>query len=687
MPTPRFPPTQSTSYALGGGLDLVTPRLKLDPGKVFDSLNYEPRTVGGYRRLDGYECFDGRTKPSDADYWLIGIALTGSIAVGNTVTGATSAATGKVLALVGTTQLVLGRVTGTFQNAEVLNVGGTPRATTTSTATKNSAPDPSDNADYRLLAAADRRADILAVPGSGPIRGVWLYNDTVYAFRDNVGATAGTMWKSTTGGWVQITFGRELQFTAGSGQINVGDTVTGLTSGASGVAVAVLLRTGTWGGTGVGTIVFASVTGAFQNAENIQVGGVNRAVANGADTAITRAPGGRMEFVNANFSGSTATEKMYGVDGVNKCFEFNGTTYVPIRTGMTTDTPSHIAFHLSRLWLSFLGSLQNSSVGTPYGWTVVTGANEVSTGEGITGIKSQTGNSSTTSLTVTTRGKTHVLYGSTSGTFQLVPSNEKLGFRDFTLQSVGNDLFGQTPSGIQSLVTTLNYGDFEYATVSTLIQPLMDRKLELNACAVSLRSKSQYRIFFADNTGLIVGLTGEKPNGVMPVNYGRPVLCICAGSMSTGQEVCFFGSDDGYVYQDNVGTSFNGVAFQAWIRPAFNNLQSPLVRKQFRRAVFEVETEGYSVVNISYDLGYGNPNVSPPAIQEDTELVGAGDYWDQFTWDVFTWSAAYVEEASMQIDGTEKNIAFLFYSNRAQDDSHTVQAVTLLYTPRRLERA
>lgn len=682
----RFPPVKPTYYPMKGGLDLVTPAISIDPGRVFDAQNYEPAAVGGYRRLEGFERKDGQPSPSSAKYWVLMITLTGTIAVGNTVTGVTSAATGKVLAIT-PTALILARVTGTFQIAEVLNVAAVPQATTTSTASPNAEPNPSTHADYRLLAANDRRADILEVPGSGPVRGVWCYQDIWYAFRDNVGATAGAMYKETSSGWTLVPFGFELQFNAATAEISAGQTVTGATSGASGVVVRALLRTGTWAVAGTGTLVFASVTGTFTSGENLQVAAVTKAVSVGGSTAITRLPGGKMECINNNFSGSTLTERMFGVDGVNLAFEFDGTNYVPIRTGMVSDTPAHIAFHLNRLWLSFLGSLQFSSVGTPYGWTAVTGAGELTTGSPITAIRSQTGASSGASLSVFTAGKLFVLYGDSSAAFKLVPSNDDLGYEAFTVASVGNDLYGLTSRGVQSVVTTLNYGDFDYAALSFLVQPYLDRRLTLDACATTLRARNQYRLHFSDNSGLIFGLTGGKVTGILPVDYGLPVLCICTATLTTGQEVTCFGSDDGFVYQDNVGTSFDGDTIPAWIRPAFNNLQSPLVRKTYRRAVFEVKSDGFSIVNISYDLGYGAPNVSPAAIQPDTQLVGAGGYWDQFFWNEFTWSAAVITQTSMPIDGTEKNISFLFYSNRAQDDSHVVQGVSLLWTPRRLERA
>lgn len=680
---PRIPKVDYAYYPLGGGLDLVTPAISVDPGRCFDSQNYEPDAVAGYRRINGFERFDGRTSPSSASYWVLTATITGTVTVGATLTGLTSSATGKVLAVDGTT-IVLGRVTGTYQSGEALQIAAVTQATATSDSTEDGATMPSDDADYRLLAADDLRADILAVTGSGDMRGIWLYKDVWYAFRDNAGGTAGTMWKSTTGGWVQITFKHEIQFTNAVGEIFAGNTITGLTSGATAVVVKPLLRTGTWTAAGAGTLVITTITGTFQNGEALQVTAVTKATSSSLATAITRAPGGRLEFVNANFTGSTDTEKMYGADGVNLAFEFDGTDYIPIRTGMSTDTPKHIGFHRNYLFLSFRGSSQNSSLGNPYAWTVVTGAAEITTGAEITGYRTRSGNASGAALSIFTAKQAFTLYGTSTANFSLVPSDDDLGFEAYTIQQVSNDTYGLSDRGVQSLITTLNYGDFQFAARSFLVQPLLQRKMGMQTASTTLRAKNQYRLYFNDGTGLVFGLTGDKMTGIMLLNYGKPVLCMSTGKMSTGEEVTCFGSDDGYIYMDNVGTSFDGEDIEAWIRPVFNNLQSPRVRKQFRRATFEVKTEGYSRVNITYDIGYASPLTSQAAVQQDQALIGSGGYWDQFIWDQFTWDSPVVESADLSIDGTDTNVSFLFYSKRAQDDPHTVQGVNLLYTLRRL---
>jgi len=685
----KMPTVKQDYYPMGGGLDLLTPAIALSPGKCFDCQNYEPEISGGYRRIDGYERYDGQTSPTAASYAVMTIAMTGSIAVGNTVTGASSGATGKCLALdTGNTNLVLGRLSGTFTVGENLNVGGTPQATAVTTASVNGASSSSDDADYTLLAANDIRADILVVPGSGQIRGVWVYNDILYAFRDNAGGTAGDMYKATSSGWVKITFPSEFTFSTGTIAPTLGQTIKGATSGATGVVTAVLLRAGAWSGTGVGSIVYTVTAGTFSSGELIKDNAlaVTYCTTTSAGAAITRAAGGSMEFVNANFTGSTATKKMYGCDGVNKAFEFDGTTYVPIRTGMTTDTPTHIQAHRNYLFLSFLGSVQFSALGAPYSWTAVLGAGEIATGDYVTGMIPQGGTGSGSSMAIFTSGKTFMLYGSSASDFQLVISTFDLGYSAFTAQPVGNNTFGLTARGVQSLITTLTYGDFEYASITHLIQSLITAKRGLETCSTSSRLKDQYRLYFNDGYGLVVGLTGDNVNGLMVLNYGIPVRCITTQTLSTGLEVTYFGSDNGYVYKDNTGTSFDGSVIDAWIRPAFNNLKSPKLRKRYRRATFEVKATGYARVNITYDLGYGNPDMNQMVTRPDTTLTGNGGYWDQFTWDQFVWDTQVFAQPSISIEGTEKNIGFFFYSSRAQDKSHTVQGVILNWTPRRLER-
>jgi hypothetical protein len=780
----QFPEVKADYRALKGGLDLVSPRISMDPGRCFDACNYEALTVGGYRRINGFERYDAQPSPTAAPYWTISATITGTLTVGATLTGGTSTATGRILVVSGTT-IVLGRVVGTFASGEALKISGTTVATSTSVATQRGALAPSDDADWRLLSAADRRADIQQVPGSGPIRGVFVQNDTVYAFRDDGGGTHSILWKAVFG-WVTVDFGQQMLVTqrraltfqgitsitpgtptvvtwtahglaagdgiqfdnavalptglapfvtyyvvspaantfniattpggtaiTGTGSVVnfpgiylvtspgplVGQTVYGATSGASGTVAAVVLRGGSWGGIDPTNfycnVVFVpgSVTGTFGSREALHIGSVGGAVVaqnnTGANATITRAAGGSVETVQGNLTGSVGSKKTYGADGVNQAFEFDGTTYAPISTGMVTDTPNHVFEFRNYLFLAFGASVQFSGVGKPYAYSVVLGAGEIAVGDNVTGFALLAATQAGAALGIFTSGRHYTLYGTSASNFVMVPSNSSIGFQLGTIQNVGNNVYGLTGNGLQALTTTLNYGDFEYAALSFFIEPLMVARQGQGTASTTLKNKNQYRVFFSDGTGLMVGLTGEKLSGIMPLNYGKVVRCMTTTVLANQKEVTYFGSDDGYVYQDNVGTSFDGQPIEAWFRPAFNNLKSPRVRKQYRRGIFELVCDGYSQVNIGYDLGYANPDANPPAVSLDTKInqklnVTGGGYWDQFNWEQFIWDTPVVNTADVSLDGTENNIAFIVYSNRAQDDSCTFQGVNLLYTPRRI---
>ena len=199
--------TQIQFFPMDGGENQVDPVITTRAGELHSSLNYENRKNGGYRRIDGFERFDGRPKPSEVDsslydthaLWVTAVeaartlitAVPGSgairgiwsyknviyafrdnaggtacimhkatssgwsavnagyeltftsgtseIADGDTVTGATSTATGVVGKIIiesgaWSTNDAAGRIylnptpTGTFQ-AEIITVGGTNTAT------------------------------------------------------------------------------------------------------------------------------------------------------------------------------------------------------------------------------------------------------------------------------------------------------------------------------------------------------------------------------------------------------------------------------------------------------------------------------------------------------------------------------------------------------------------------------
>ena len=66
---------QSSYFAFEGGVNMVDPSLSLEPGELVAADNFEIDIRGRYRRIDGYERFDGQTLPSAITYYRIPFTL------------------------------------------------------------------------------------------------------------------------------------------------------------------------------------------------------------------------------------------------------------------------------------------------------------------------------------------------------------------------------------------------------------------------------------------------------------------------------------------------------------------------------------------------------------------------------------------------------------------------------------
>lgn len=593
------PPVKYDLIRLAGGLDQVTPTLSLRPGIARRAANFECSITGGYTRIAGYERFDGRPSPSAAIYLLLVCNITGTVAVGDMVLGSSSAATGKVIAVNGS-DVVLTRVNGAFLAGELLSVSGVTQAEI------QVVQGPSANglldATYKALAADDYRADIQAVPGSGPILGVSIYRGVVYAWRNDIYGTAAVMHRSSPTGWQVV-------------------------------------------------------------------------------TTPTLAPGGRYQTTIANFGGGTANYRMYGCDGKNKAFMFDGTTFTQISTGMTVDTPEHIAFHKQHLFLSFGASLQFSAIGDPLTWTPLLGAGELAMNAPITNLMPLPGDQSSGAMAVYTRNDTSVLYGTSSANFQLSIFNTGTGALPNTVQNM-DQAYALDDRGIVSLGTSLNFGNFVPASLTMNIRPFIEQRL-LRACASTVnRVKGQYRVFFDDGTAVYMTAMNGKVLGSMPVQFLRPALCITEGELNTGEAVVFFGSNDGFVYQMDKGTSFDGLPIDANINLVFNAIGAPRVLKRYRKASVELTGDSYAELAFGYDLAYRSTALSQPLDANYSNDLRSS-YWDSMNWDNFVWDGADISPTEVEVQGTAENIAIRLSSSSAIFQPFTVNSIIVHYSMRR----
>jgi hypothetical protein len=658
LPNPEFDYIPFT-----GGLDTDTPNWQVKPGTVREAQNFEVGVSEGYQDIQGYERIDGQAAPSDAIYSILDVTITGEFSVGDTITQLVSGATAEVVGVVTEVPayLVITKITGTFDATNDLQVSSVTEGSSDSLAIADGASTVKLHAQYQAAAADAYRSDITAVPGAGAILGVTMLDDVDYAFRNNAGQTAANLYKTSASGWTQVDLGYEMSFTSGGTyEIQEGDVLTGASSGTTATVARVVTESGTWsGGDAAGRFIFTSApSGAFTATELLDVSGnPNSATCTADATAITLLPDGRFEFDIYNFGGLTGTKRIYGADGKNRGFEFDGTVFVPIDTGMTTDTPLHVKAHKKHLFFSFEGSAQHSGPSTPYIWDAVFGAAELAVGDTVTGFSVEPGSEGSAALIIFSRNSTHVLYGTSVSDWNLVRYREEVGAYAYSNQQLASTMV-LDDRGVTTLNTTIAYGNFKHSTLSGHIQSWVNAQRTKTQASCIVRDKDQYRIFFSDSYALYITMSGNDLVGMMPVLFDNVVSCVYSLEADDGSERIVFGSDNGMVYQMDIGTSFDGEDIEAFLKTHYNHSKSMRWLKKYLSCTMEAHGTGYSEFNFTYELGYNSTAIPQPMSITNT-LDFSSAVWDSFVWDAFIWDGVSLSPSTSRLAGSGENISLV----------------------------
>lgn len=681
-------------------MDLVTPAIALPPGRAVAALNYEP-IAAGYRRLSGYERFDGQAPPRQARAWLVtydgdrgdgwtnpvrkflpgqivrtrDLHTIGFVAAEATlVSGSwdTYDAVAQVLFYVLEGQAALLIEDEWLRGGSLIKgyVRGEPLLCA----------DPASQA----LAAAQARLRIFPVPGSGPVRGVWYHGDKVLAVRDNEEGTEGLLYESNEFGWGQIVYGRQLDFfSGGTFEISSGTTLRGSVSGATATVREVAVTSGSWeSGDAAGHLQIYSQGGTFE-AEDVDCfgGPSNIATIAGDSVAYTLPPGGHYEWLNHNFFGAADLSRIYGVNGVGQAFVYDPAilTLNPIVTGAPVDTPKHIAVHRQSLFLALPGgSLQFSQVGEPAGFDAALGAGEIGTGSEINALVSLPN-----ALGILGSDSISVLYGNDSTDYQLEVLTREAGAFEHSAQKIGRLVYMDN-RGLRGLEASQDYGNFSMGTISRLVAPLLEdyRRDGIRPTASFVcRTADQYWLFFDNGTGLVVHMGGKEPQ-ILPVNLGRSVTCAASVEVD-GEERLFFGSDDGYVYELNRGTSFDGEPIEHYLRLPFNHFGSPRQRKRLHQVVIDLEAAGPATLSVSADLDYG---AAPGIGTQQLVVTTGGGAIDSLGSNELYFASQIETTAEAWLDGVARNVSLKIGGLTAGEQPHILTGITFHVSPRGLQR-
>ena len=534
-----------------------------------------------------------------------------------------------------------------------------------------------DNTLYTRAAIEEARANIEVVPGSGVVRGVWLFNNKKYAFRDNEAGTECLMYESSSTGWQLVDLGAWTDFSNGTDTANIGfvigEQVLGGSSSSTGTIVDVVKTSGVWSdGTATGRVYVRDVVGAPFPIEQFtgQTSGAYATSSGKQHTVLL--PGGRYEFINENFYGATNLKGMYGVDGVNPGFMFTANGFRQIPTGMVVDAPTHLEEFQKHLFYSFPGgSVQHSPTADPGEiWTPILGAAEIGTGGEVVGFSALPGSK----LGIFNRNRTYILSGTTIDDWDLDIYADESGAIEWTIQRLKYPIYFDD-RGLIDFSSVQDYGDFSNASYSEKVKKTLNANKNNVLSSIRVRDKNQYRIFFDNNTFVISSFEDRKMSGFTICDYPVPVECTASVEDGDGNEVLLFGCDDGFVYQMDKGTSFDGAEVNAFIRIAFNFINQAEFDKEFLKAVFEIDSTEQVSINFTPDFDYGETEDITQAIS----AFASGGAWDVSRWNEFTWGDQLISNPVAYIDGQGQNIGITLYTSHTYESPHTFNSVILHY--------
>ena len=525
---------------------------------------------------------------------------------------------------------------------------------------------------------------------TGTIAGVSYYGNW------DTGASGTVVLTSVTGVFVtdENLSSPTIAFDVGSVEILEGDAIVGGTSGKTATVKKVQIASGGWStDDAAGFLSVIDSSGTWTDGEDITVLGAKRAEINGsgqpASQTIAKAygtqyaqtlqAGGSYDFVNFNFKGTEGVEKMYSANTVDNAFEYDGTTFIKIRTGMDVDTPKYVEAYNNHLFLTFpKGSIQNSSIQLPTIFSTTSGAAEIVVGDEITGLSVE----SKDALAVFGRNNTYILYGTSSDDWNLTTFYSGSGAVDKTVQKIHNTIF-LDDRGITSIKSSLNFGDFKQSVVSIKVDPLVQKYKDKIITSLRVRDKNQYRLYFNDKTGIAMTFINGKNEGILPFTLSDQIICSCSTEDSNGDEVLYGGFDDGYVRKIDSGTSFDGATVASFVRLAYSHYGTPQLKKRFREILLELSADTSTTLNIYPDFNYGDGTVPVSTVYS---IDVTNDEWNVDDVSNDTLGIAIMDKARTRIAGQGENMGILIKNSSIYDKPVTLQGAVIQYSDRGLKR-
>jgi hypothetical protein len=704
-----------SDYAeLGGGLDQSTAAMRVKPGRMSYCVNWE-EVFGspGYSTIKGYERFDGTTPPSEYTYRAIPFEDgndDGPTAQPATLTDDGGADAVWLMTHVESGTLAGGDAVGYFVVLEPLTAGEFVASefvrylgVACGTATDTSLPaDVAFSFHQEALTAARTygRALITEVPGDGPILGVAVFNGSVYAARCPLaGSGLATIWRTLLpgestasvpghvvfGNWLQVQGGfhntspfrfKAATFTGDPTSrrlfvVNGRDRLCSIIDEGSTLRADPVFGTEATSNTlvvlGLGAKNFTVNEAArdFVAGQEVTAWEVGNAFAFVAGTVTSYNSGTGALVINATSFGSAGSPNDWEI-GLS---DFS-------------DKPYLLQPHKNHMFLGYPGGqLQTSDLGDPF--TYGASASLFGMGQELTGLSQLKG----VSLAVFCEGKIEILTGSSQLDWDSGEYTSKTGAVIDTIQDNDGNPIYLSNRGLTTLAATQNFGNVAASIFSRDVQRVLKAQRGNAIGSRMAMDSNQYRLYFSDASDLRMTLLnggGDQvlgPRNISPSvsNYDHVPTCFAEGLVD-GRERMFFGTeDDGWIMEEDSGTSFDGEAITYLVRLPFNHLKSPSVDKQFHKVEAELTGATAATINYRQIFDYDDGTFDTGSGTVDAPGTGVSGF-DLVAFDAAQFDISETNRAEAPLDGQGRNMALLLWLESDFIEPITIQGLMVFFT-------
>ena len=371
------------------------------------------------------------------------------------------------------------------------------------------------------------------------------------------------------------------------------------------------------------------------------------------------------------------------VDGVSSPRYFDGTEIFHISH---ENLPVAIQPHLvgaydNRIILAYEGSLFFSVVGDPTDFGALGNAGEIKIGGRITNIVNAPGNT----LVVTTEKETKLIksleYSVDSWVFKVETFSSTLGAYTDTAQNFLGDTYLASDEGVISLKVIDLYGDFQAASLSKKANKTYQANRSNIIGSLVDHTKSQYKLFFSTGIALSFSFNYEKfVKEITILDYGIPIEGIFQGKDQSGNWVRYFTSTNGYLYQFDIGTSFNGSAIPTAFETAFHGFKTPTTWKRFRKLTVDALADLGTYFHIRPRYTYGDTELpAGSSIEQYQDMIG-GSEWGAGEWSQFRYGGLPVRTSALYLSGYGTVLSTSFKTSEKYKKPHTIQNFIVDFT-------